>query len=99
MEETYEQWSERLSKLSDDEISIEIKNKILERANIDEKSKRVFNDCYDYFKKNIKAEKPVDIELLKIYLTDIKGYDVKKINIYQILLLLSFCGINININK
>ena len=56
MEETYEQWSERISKLSDEEISIEIKNKILERANIDEKSKQVFNDCYEYFKKNIKAK-------------------------------------------
>ena len=41
----------------------------------------------------------IDIDLLKIYLTDIKGYDVKQINIYQILLLLSFCGININVNK
>jgi hypothetical protein len=99
MEETYEQWSERISKLSDEEISIEIKNKILERANIDEKSKQVFNDCYEYFKKNIKAGKNIDIDLLKIYLTDIKGYDVKQINIYQILLLLSFCGININVNK
>ena len=55
MEETYEQWSERISKLSDEEISIEIKNKILERANIDEKSKRVFNDCYEYFKKKFKS--------------------------------------------
>ena len=58
MEETYEQWSERISKLSDEEISIEIKNKILERANIDEKSKQVFNDCYEYFKKNIKNSDP-----------------------------------------
>jgi hypothetical protein len=99
MEETFEQWSERLNTLSDKEVSEEIKKVILERANIDDESKKVFNDCYEYFMKNINAGKTVDTDLLKIYLKDIKGYNTDNINIYQILLLLSFCGINVNVNK
>ena len=115
MEETYEQWSERISKLSDEEISIEtqinelddldeladldIGNMDFSDIDFDDFYQEALKAAYEYFKKNIKAGKNIDIDLLKIYLTDIKGYDVKQINIYQILLLLSFCGININVNK
>lgn len=66
---------------------------------LDQKSKKLFEDCYDYFLQKMKEGKNVDSDLLKIYLQDIKGYDIQQINIYQIMLLLSFCGFKMTVDK
>lgn len=90
---SYQEWKDYLSSLSDAEVSEEIKKRILSESGMNQEEQNIFNDIYNFFKKNTIAGKPVKIDLLKIYLEDIKGYDVKKINIYQMLILLSFCGI------
>ena len=93
---SYEDWLKTLEGKSDEEISLAIKEQIINKSGMDEMNKKLFNDIYEYFANKINANKSIEIELLRIYLTDIKGYStdvVNKIDFIQMLVLLNVCGI------
>lgn len=99
LSQDYLDWKNSLKNKSPREISQEIKNRILATDELDDKSKKVFNDIYDYVFKMCDANKPIKMDLMKIYLQDIKGHDVTKMDMYPIWLLLGFCGIKFDTVK
>ena len=85
--------------MSFEEYSETMKNKIID-SNMDNDSKKQFNDCYEYIKKVYKQGKPLEAKLLKIYLEDIKGYKNLKVNEFiNLMILLGFCGFQIQYDK
>ena len=92
---SYDDWTKSLEGLSDEEISYKIKDIIMSKDDIPFEMKRLYSDIFDYSVEKIKNKKTFDIDLLKIYLKDIKGYtNIQDVNIYQVLLMLSASGIN-----
>lgn len=92
---SYDDWAKSLEGLSDEEISYKIKDVIMSKDDIPFEMKRLYSDIFDYSVEKIKNKKTFDIDLLKIYLKDIKGYtNIQDVNIYQVLLMLSASGIN-----
>lgn len=98
MEQTFDEWANSMNGLNDMEISHRIRDKILESPEMDENSKQVFLDTYEFVEKNTNKGKEFKMDLLKTYLRDVKGYNIAKINIIQILALISFCGIQFSVN-
>ena len=92
-------WKESLKQMNFDEYTDEMKSRIL-NSNMDNDSKKQFNDCYEYFKKLYKSGKPLEANLLKIYLEEIKGYkNIKMEEFIRIVILLGFCGFQIKYDK
>ena len=59
-----------------------------------------FQDCFDYVFKLYKTNKPLEINLLKIYLEQVKDYKNIKMDVFiTTMILLSFCGFNLKFNK
>lgn len=59
--------------MSDVEVSYEIYNRIMNHSDIDKESLKLFEIAYEYCLKLIKQHKPLEHNLLKIYLRDVKG--------------------------
>ena len=92
----FQNWSKEIQQMDFDGYSKAIRDIIIEKGDIDQKSKQYFYDCYDYVFKLYKQNKPLETNLLYIYLTKIKGY--KTLNIQEftiVILLLSLCGFQI----
>lgn len=90
----YNKWLNSLSKLDDKEVSHEIYNRIVNHSDIDKESIELFKIAYDYAIKLINQGKNLEINLLKIYLQDVKGKDINQINMMNLIALLGICGIN-----
>lgn len=95
----FKAWCESLenSNLTDKEISLAIRDKVLESPQLDKQSKAIFKDTYNYILKILEQNKPFEIKLLRIYLEDICGYKLEKYSIISTLLLCSMCGLSIEI--
>lgn len=91
--EEFNKWADKLESMSDLEISQEIYNRIIYNSDLSDDDKKILKDSYEYSRKLISQNKPLESNLLKIYLKDVKGYDLSKINLMQIIVLLTFCGI------
>lgn len=89
----FEQWANKLEHMSDSEVSYEIYQRIMNHSDIDKNSLRLFSEAYEYCIKLINQGKNLEPNLLKIYLQDIKGEDISEINIVNLFILLSMCGI------
>lgn len=90
----YEKWADKLSNMSDREASYEIYQQILKNGNLDKESAELLTLSYNYCLKLIDQGKPLEPNLLKIYLKDIKGKDIAQINVINLFALLALCGIN-----
>ena len=97
----FKAWCESItnSGLTDKEISLKIRDKVLESPELDKQSKAIFKDTYDYIAKIIEQNKPFEINLLRIYLEEICGYDLKKYSIITTLILCNMCGLSIEISS
>ena len=89
----FEQWANKLEHMSDQDVSYEIYQRILNHSDIDKESLRLFSEAYEYCIKLIKQGKNLEPNLLKIYLQDIKGENINEVNIVNLFILLSMCGI------
>lgn len=95
----FEKWKQELQNLSFEEFAVQMKDKIL-TDNSDELSKQYFQDCFDYVFKLYKTGKPLEVNLLKIYLEQVKNYkNLKMIEFIRTIILLSFCGFNFKFDK
>ncbi len=95
----FDNWIQSLNNMSFDEYSHNIKDKILQ-SNMDAQSKQQFSDCFDYVYKLYKSNKPLDVNLFKIYLEEIKGYkNIKMSEFINMMILLCYCGFNISFDK
>ena len=72
----FEQWANKLEHMSDQEVSYEIYQRILNHSDIDKDSLRLFSEAYEYCIKLINQGKNLEPNLLKIYLQDIKGENI-----------------------
>ena len=89
----FEQWANKLERMSDKEVSYEIYQRIMNHSDIDKDSLRLFSEAYEYCIKLINQGKNLEPNLLKIYLQDIKGENINEVNIVNLFILLSMCGI------
>lgn len=90
-----EKWIERLKELSFEDKAIAIKDQIVKEWQYDYKSKRFFIDCFNYFLKQYKINKPIEMDLLKIYLTNLCGWKEEDLSIegfLRTLMILELCG-------
>lgn len=100
-DEGFQNWKNELlnGDLTPDEISLKIRDKILESPQLSTpEQKQFYIDVYDYVKKLIDRGKPLEINLLRIYLEEVKGYDLTVHSIIATLILVSACGIQLNAN-
>lgn len=95
MAQSFDDWADSMAGLSDQEISHKIRDKILESPEMDEKSKQLFKDTYEFIEKNANKDKEFKMDLLQTYLKDVKGYNLGEIDILQTLTLISFCGLQL----
>lgn len=89
----YNAWLDRLSKMDDMSVSRELYDRVVNHSDIDKESIELFKIAYDYAIKLINQGKPLEVNLLKIYLQDIKGKDINQINMINLVALLGICGI------
>ncbi|WQJ53586.1 MAG: hypothetical protein [Wendovervirus sonii] len=90
----YNEWLNKLEKLSDTEIAYELHDRIMNHSNLDDESKEIFDLSFQYCMKLIKNEKPLETNLLKIYLEDVHHKNVSRIDTVVLFTLLNVCGIN-----
>lgn len=98
--EHFEEWIKLAQELSADfEQYAQLMKQTILKGNLDEQSKEQFEVCFDYVMSLYKDGKPLDINQLKIYLEQIKGYkNIKMTEVINIMLLLSFCGFSFDEN-
>lgn len=89
----FNRWADSLEKMSDIEVSHAIYDRILTNSDLSSEDKKLLKDSYEYASKLISQNKPLEANLLKIYLSEVKGYDIYKVNIVNVIVLLAFCGI------
>lgn len=90
----FEQWADKLEKMSDYEVSREIYDRLINHSDIDNESRELFKLAYEYCIKLISQGKNLEPNLLKIYLQDIKGKNINQIKLTNLFILLGICGIN-----
>ena len=90
----YNAWLNKLEKMDDMSISRVLYNRIVYHSDIDTESIELFKIAYDYSIKLINQGKPLEVNLLKIYLQDVKGKDINQINMVNLITLLGICGID-----
>lgn len=93
VDKQYDEWVSMLEKLDDISVSREIFNRVITTSDISDADKDLLIAAYEYCIKLIESNKKLEINLLKIYLGEIKGYDINQIDITQLIILLNFCGI------
>lgn len=98
--QSFEEWIKTTQDLSGDfEQYAQLMKQTILRGNLDEQSKEQFEVCFQYVMSLYKEGKPLDINQLKIYLEQIKGYkNIKMTEVINIMLLLSFCGFSFTEN-
>lgn len=89
----FNDWADGLEKMSDLDISDEIHKRILEKGNLSNEDKQLFDSAYNYCKKLIKQNKQLEPNLLRIYLEEICGYKLSHINFTNLIVLLAMSGI------
>ena len=71
---------------------------ILQSKELDKDSKDLFKDTVEYIEKLVSQNKQFDLELYKIYITQVKGYELPTIEQFmRIVLLLNLCGFELNL--
>lgn len=76
----------------------EIYDYILKSNQLDDNSKNLFADTVSYIEKLISQNKQFDLELYKIYITQIKGYELPTLEQFtRIIMLLNLCGYELNL--
>lgn len=89
----FEKWKSEFENLSFEEYAKKIRDKILESPQLEPEAKEIFKDAFEYMLELTEAKKPLDTNLLKIRLVDIKGHkNFDMIGFTQVLMLLSLCG-------
>lgn len=94
-EKDIEKWIESLKSLSFEDRATAIKDQVVKHWQYDYKSKRFFEDCFNYFMKQYKINKPVEMDLLKIYLVNLCGWKEEDLTIegfLRTLVILELCG-------
>jgi len=86
-------WADKLETMTDEEICYEIHDRIMNNSDIDKESLELFDLSFHYCMKLISQNKPLESNLLKIYLQDVHHKDVNQINIFILFALLGTCGI------
>ena len=100
MEQDLKKKKNNLQKLNFEDYANEMKEKILSDKTINDLSQQYFKDCFEYVMKLYKSNKPLDINLLKIYLEQVKNYkNIKFDEFVRIIILLGFCGFSFNFDK
>jgi len=92
----YNEWLDKLEKLTDTEVAYELHDRIMNHGNLDKESKEIFDLSFNYCMKLIEQHKPLESNLLKIYLEDVHHKNVSRIDTLVLFALLGTCGINFN---
>jgi hypothetical protein len=97
--EGFEEWNKKLETLDFEKRAEMIKDKILESDELDKVSKRYFSDSFAYVMGLYKSGKPLDTNLMRIHIVDIKGYKEFRMEEFnRVLMMLSLCGFCFNYN-
>lgn len=91
--ESLDEWTAGFEGLSFEESANRIKDKILESPEFDDKSRNYFTDAFNYVMSVYKSGKPLDTELMRIHMVDIKQHTGMSLQDFtRVLMLLSLCG-------
>lgn len=91
--ESFEEWKAGFEGLTFEQTATRMRDKILESPELDSDSRKYFTDLFDYVMKQHLAGRPLDTNLMKIHMTEIKNHgDIKLEQFGRALLLLSLCG-------
>lgn len=88
-----EEWCAGFENLNFEQSAERMRDQILKSPELDKKSRQYFTDAFAYVMRLHKENKPLDTNLMRIHMVDIKGY--KGISVQEfgrVLLLLAFCG-------
>ena len=92
-EDSLEEWKAGFENLTFDEQAKRIRDKLLESDELDTKSKQYFSDAFDYVSSLNRDGKPLDTNLMRIHMTEIKNYKALTLQDFtKVLLMLSLCG-------
>ena len=98
-QEGFEEWQKSLQSMNFEDRAVAIKEKIVEGLAEYPEAQEQFQICFDYVRQVYKEGKPLEMNLLKIYLEQITGYkNIKMTEVINIMLLLSFCGFSFDEN-
>lgn len=89
----FEKWADALSHMDDLSVSRELFNRIMNHSDLNDDDKALLSDAYQYCQKLLKYGKPLEPDLLRIYLQDLKGYEISQINMVNLIIMLGCCGI------
>lgn len=71
----------------------EIYDNLVNSDELDEQSRKLFIDTISYVEKLVDQNKQFDTDLYKIYITQIKGYELPTIEQFmRIVILINLCG-------
>lgn len=71
----------------------EIYDNLIKSDELDEQSRKLFIDTISYVEKLVGQNKQFDTDLYKIYITQIKGYELPTIEQFmRIVILINLCG-------
>lgn len=77
----------------------EIYDSLVKSDEFDEQSRKLFIDTVSYVEKLIEQNKQFDTDLYKIYITQIKGYELPTVQQFmRIVILLNLCGFNLTLS-
>lgn len=96
----FNEWMENLKTLSFEEYAEEIKKQIIKSPELDEHSRRYFNDCFSYVMETYKSGKPLSTSLMKTHLVNVKGYKQLTVEEFsRVIIMLSLCGFSFDMQK
>lgn len=96
----FNEWMKSLEDKPFKEASEEVLNKVL--VQVDSKSQRFIRDVYEFFIKRVDSKSDFQLESLKTYLVDLKGYPLDSLHLPDIMramLIMSLCGFDIKAVK
>ena len=89
----FKEWQQSLESMNFEDRAIAIKEKIIKGLSEFPEAQEQFQVCFDYVMEVYKEGKPLEMNLLKIYLESVKCYkNIKMTEVFNIMLLLSYCG-------
>ena len=98
--ESREEWISGFDGLTFEESAIRVKNKILESTELDQKSKSYFTDAFNYVMNLHQSNKPLDVNLMRIHMTEVKNYTMLTFDDFtKVLLMLGLCGFQFDFCK
>lgn len=98
----FEKWTSEFEDLSFEDSAKKIRDKILESPELDKDSRNVFTDAFEYTLDLVSKNKPLDVNLLRIHLIEIKGHkeEVFRIeNFTRLIFMLALCGFQFDFQK